>query len=166
MERPKLIESSLQNNLFKNDINQINFKHLAPIDQLPVLNSSSNNNYKTTPDFITICRMSEKELKNVENFSIHNEHGRIDFEGVTDLSNLNLDQIVSIKEKRINVYQNDLDHKPPVGHGLNKPAVVHMFNCYPDGEKDLSLFIASLLKTCEDKGVLYLFNILGEIQKL
>jgi hypothetical protein len=133
-----------------------NKEEIAPLNKLPILNKPG---YKTNPEFRKICRMTLGELEDVENFSIFNEYGRIDFEGVTDLTNLNLDQIVTIDNKRINVYQNgDLDFKPPVGQGLNKPAVIHLYKCYPaDKEKNitdeqLSLYLASLQKICKEKG--------------
>ena len=57
------------------------------------------------------------------------------------------------------MYQNgDLDFKPPVGQGLNKPAVIHLYKCYPDDkeknitDEQLSLYLASLQKICKEKG--------------
>ena len=104
--------------------------------------------------------MTLDELENVEIFSIYNEHGRIDFEGLTNLTNLNLDQIVSIGEKSITVYQNgDLDFKPAIGQGLNKPAVLRLYNCFPGEnaksmtDEEHSLYLASLQKICKDKRV-------------
>ena len=126
---------------------------LASLDKLPILN---NQNYTTTPDFVNICRMSLNELRQVKSFSIFNEHGKIEFEGVTNLIGLNLDQIVTIKEKYIGVYQNEELNKqliPMIGEGLNKPARIHMYNCYADNKNNLLLYIASLQKLCIDKGV-------------
>ena len=130
---------------------------LAPLNKLPIMEKPG---YKTFPDFKDVYRMTLNELENVENFSIYNEWGRIDFEGVTDLTNLNLDQIVTIENKLINVYQNgEIDFKPKIGKGLNKPAILHLFKCFPsESQKDvtdeqLSLYLASLQKICKEKGV-------------
>ena len=130
---------------------------LAPLNKLPIMEKPG---YKTIPDFKDIYRMTLNELENVEKFSIYNEWGRIDFEGVTDLTNLNLDQIVSIENKLINVYQNgDIDFKPKIGKGLNKPATLHLYKCFPSesqkgvSDEQLSLYLASLQKICKEKGV-------------
>jgi hypothetical protein len=132
------------------------FTQLAPLDRLPILTKPG---YKTIPDMRNIYRMTLEELQNVDNFSIFNEYGRIDFKGKTDLTNLNIDQIVNIEEKKITVYQNgDLSYTPDVGKGLNKPAVLRLYNCFPEGKKELtdeqrSLYTASLQKICKEKGV-------------
>lgn len=125
---------------------------LAPLDKLPVLTKPG---YKTIPDFRNICRMTLDEIEHVKNFSIFNDYGRIDFEGETNLTNLNLDQIVNICKNSITVYQNeDLEFKPPAGEGLNKPAVLHLYECFPKGKDDDQIkFLATLQKLCKDKGV-------------
>jgi hypothetical protein len=51
--------------------------------------------------------MSLDELENVENFTIYNDYGEIKFEWLTNLSQLNLDQIISIDENKISVYKNE-----------------------------------------------------------
>jgi hypothetical protein len=148
-ESPSRKESRINNEKKKKK----NKSELAPLDKIPVLTKPG---YKTIPDYRNICRMTLDEIEHVKNFSIYNEYGRIDFEGETNLTNLNLDQIVNISKNSITVYQNeDLEFKPPAGEGLNKPAVLHLNECFPKGkeEDDQIKFLATLQKLCKDKGV-------------
>jgi nuclear pore complex protein Nup98-Nup96 len=60
----------------------------------------------------------------VENFSVGREgYGNICFTSETDVMGLDLDSIVFIVRKAVEVYPDGTD-KPQVGEGLNKPAVV------------------------------------------
>jgi len=52
----------------------------------------------------TILRMNIREILNVENFSVYNNFGKITWPGVTSLINLNLDEIIEIKENSILIY--------------------------------------------------------------
>ena len=47
--------------------------------------------------------MSEKQLKSILNFVIYNEFGKINFEGETDLTYVNLDEIVDISENYVTI---------------------------------------------------------------
>lgn len=79
--------------------------------------------YRTTPSFVEICRMSQGQLENVRNFTIENEHGRVQFLDTTNLVGLNLDKIVSVGHKMVEFYPNESE-KPRVGQGLNKQALI------------------------------------------
>ncbi|XP_071847086.1 nuclear pore complex protein Nup98-Nup96-like isoform X3 [Apostichopus japonicus] len=85
------------------------------------------------------CIPSLKELASitrdghceVENFTIGREgYGSVFFPGVTDISNLNLDEIVYFRRKEITVYPDD-DSKPAEGEGLNKRAEVTLDRTWP-----------------------------------
>jgi hypothetical protein len=65
-------------------------------------------------------------LRKVKNFTIENSFGKIIFDGETDILGLNLDNLVTIKSKCIEVYPEDKD-KPPLGEKLNKPAIMHLY---------------------------------------
>jgi len=56
--------------------------------------------------------MSLMELQRVENFMIKNKHGAIWFQGQTDLSKVDLADIVTIGPMFVEVY-NDERHKTP-----------------------------------------------------
>lgn len=60
----------------------------------------------------------------VENFTVgRTGYGNIFFPGLTDVMNMNLDEIVFFRHKEVIVYPNDAK-KPPLGQGLNKKAQV------------------------------------------
>lgn len=65
----------------------------------------------------------------MENFTIENEHGRITWEGETDLTQVDLAEVVTISHKAFEVYDDKMIlKKPQVGEKLNKEAVVTLFN--------------------------------------
>ncbi|RNA23314.1 nuclear pore complex Nup98-Nup96 isoform X1 [Brachionus plicatilis] len=71
----------------------------------------------------------------VENFAIGRvDYGCITFPGFTNLTNLNLDDIVHIRRKEVHVYPDD-SKKPPVGQGLNKPAEVTLHRIWPSDKQ-------------------------------
>ena len=108
-------------------------KYVDP-ELLPTL---TKNGYKITPDLAKLSKMSLEELKTIEDFIIENEHGKIIFNGLTDVTELNLDKIVQINKKEVLVYpENDVDtSKPEIGIGLNKAATVYLYNCFPQNSK-------------------------------
>jgi nuclear pore complex protein Nup98-Nup96 len=67
----------------------------------------------------------------VENFAIGRiDYGCITFPGMTNLANMNLDEIVQIRRKEVHVYPDD-KNKPPVGQGLNKTAEITLHRIWP-----------------------------------
>ncbi len=61
---------------------------------------------------------------NVENFTIgRTGYGNIFFPGVTNIRNMNFDDIVFFRRKEVIVYPDD-DRKPPLNEGLNRRAQV------------------------------------------
>ncbi|KAM5126356.1 nuclear pore complex protein Nup98-Nup96-like, partial [Mantella aurantiaca] len=57
-------------------------------------------------------------------------YGSIYYDGKIDVSNLDLDEIVHIRNKEVIVYTDDA-HKPPVGEGLNRAAEVTLNEVWP-----------------------------------
>lgn len=70
----------------------------ASEDMIPKI---TKPNYHTEPATVRLCRMSEQELSQVEDFSIENEFGKIIFDGKTDIRGLNLDELINIKSKAV-----------------------------------------------------------------
>jgi hypothetical protein len=67
----------------------------------------------------------------VENFSVGRvDYGCITFHGITNVSNMNIDDIVHIRRKEVHVYPDD-SKKPPVGQGLNKPSEITLHRIWP-----------------------------------
>lgn len=94
----------------------------------------SKAGYSTTPPMEALASMDEASLRAVHGFSVQNAHGKVTWEGPTDVRGLDLDRLVEIKKKVVAVYPEDEDAaqgheslKPPEGHGLNKPATITLF---------------------------------------
>lgn len=57
--------------------------------------------YETNPPFKNILKMKMEQIKNLENFSIENKYGKIEFKEKVDLTFQNLDQIINISENSV-----------------------------------------------------------------
>ena len=84
--------------------------------------------YKCNPSIEEMKRMSDRELQQIENFTIENEHGKVEFDGKTDVRGLDIDDIVFIQPGMIEVYPIE-ESKPRRGEKLNKPSTLTLYNC-------------------------------------
>ena len=91
--------------------------------------------------------MTEDQLQSVESFAIKNEFGKATFDGKTDITGLNLDELVNITYGGIDVYPESVK-PPPLGQKLNKPAFLQFFNLKPPHDMDTELFIERLKGNC------------------
>ncbi|XP_022108489.1 nuclear pore complex protein Nup98-Nup96-like isoform X2 [Acanthaster planci] len=81
-------------------------------------------------DMVEIAEDGEVRLY-VEDLTIGRVgYGSVFFPGVTNLANMNLDEIVHFRRKEITVYPDDT-HKPSVGERLNKKAEVTLDRTWP-----------------------------------
>ena len=88
--------------------------------------------YFTIPSMQELAAMTDaKGDCMVENFSIGRvDYGCITFPGMTNLANMNLDEIVHIRRKEVHIYP-DETKKPQVGQGLNKTAEITLHRIWP-----------------------------------
>ena len=130
---------------------------LAPVEKLPIL---TNTEYKINPDLKAISRMTLEELEQIDNFSISNKNGKIEFEETIDLTGVNLDQIVNILPGRVELYKNNnISFLPQPGKGLNKKAVIHLYNISDNDDVENELSLQYLQeKTKEINGEFKSFN--------
>lgn len=87
--------------------------------------------YTTEPSYLEMCRMSENELASVANFTIWNQHGEVGFKGRSDIRGLNLEKIIRIEKKSIEVFPSthfSANSIPQRGLGLNRAAVLKFKN--------------------------------------
>ncbi|XP_069825440.1 nuclear pore complex protein Nup98-Nup96 isoform X2 [Dendropsophus ebraccatus] len=96
--------------------------------------------YYTIPSMEELAKMTDEEGKCVvDGFTIGRRgYGSIYFEGLVDLTNLNLDEIVHVRNKEVIVYTDD-GNKPPVGEGLNRAAEVTLNEVWPIDKTTRSL---------------------------
>eukprot|EP00347_Sterkiella_histriomuscorum_P012284 403369179 len=107
--------------------------------------------YQISPDMSDLSRMTLMQLQRVPDFTISNQHGSITFEGETDLTQVDLEDVVTISKRAVEVYGDDQAHlsdkasenvqsdgtnrlsmrrsgKPPLGEKLNKKAVITLYD--------------------------------------
>ena len=108
---------------------------LAPENLIPI---ATRQDYRITPTIPVLSRMSEYELKRVQDFKVENQFGSIQWMGKTDVSGLNIDELVTITKKQAEVYPIEIEErglKPPVGQKLNKPSIITLdHNTLKDNE--------------------------------
>ncbi|CAH8631056.1 unnamed protein product [Dicrocoelium dendriticum] len=113
--------------------------HKSPRDTASSVDSVPPNGVKLTkPGYYTLP--TPEELSSmidadgrciVEDFVIGRRHyGHILFPGDTDVTGLDLDDIVHIRRREVVIYPDDVK-KPPVGFGLNKRAEVCLESIWP-----------------------------------
>jgi hypothetical protein len=134
--RPQISSSDAESSPTKTRLIKPTFvRHLAPEpqqeyetcgDACPKLAPSlTREGYFSCPSVLDMSRMSEAQLKQIDNFEICRQgFGSIMWPGVTDVRGVDLDQLVSIGEGTITVFPHD--SMPPVGTGLNKSAVISL----------------------------------------
>ncbi|MEL6802453.1 MAG: hypothetical protein AAFO91_01570 [Bacteroidota bacterium] len=116
-------------------------RYFADTRVIPVLERAD---YQCKPSIVQLSRMTETELEAVEKFEISNQHGKIVFESPVDLRSANLDQIVKIEHKFVEVYGKDSGPKPPVGSGLNVSAMVTYYGYRRKEHVPIEKFIKTL----------------------
>ena len=120
---------------------------LASFEELPKLHRPG---YKMKPSIIELARKTKSELQKVPNFTVENENGKIVFEGETDVTGLDIDKILEIGNRVVVVYPDDSElNKPQQGKGLNKPAIIHLYNCKPRKPYEYEAFKKKLKEVCE-----------------
>ncbi|CAH8256461.1 unnamed protein product [Arabidopsis lyrata] len=101
----------------------------ADIESLmPKLHHSEYFTEPRIPELAAKERVEPGYCKRVKDFVVGRHGcGSIKFLGETDVCKLDLEMVVQFKNREVNVYM-DESKKPPVGQGLNKPAVVTLLN--------------------------------------
>ncbi|XP_006825402.1 nuclear pore complex protein Nup98-Nup96-like [Saccoglossus kowalevskii] len=88
--------------------------------------------YYTIPGMAELAELLNNGDCFVEDFAVGREgYGSVFFPGLTNVANLNLDEIVHIRRKEITLYP-DENTKPVTGHGLNKKAEVTLDCTWPN----------------------------------
>lgn len=91
----------------------------------------SKPGYTSNPSLAEMRASSVEALRAVKDFTVGCEGvGSVRFLGETDVRKLAIDDLVIFHSKEIEVYP-DESKKPPVGHELNKPAVITLQKCFP-----------------------------------
>ena len=163
-EKEKLsLSQNIKNNNQKKDlIKDQEEQILCPTNKLPIL---KREGYFMNPDEYTISRMTLKEIKNVENFCLFNENGKIEFEGKVSLYGANLDKLFNIEHEFIEYEKGEWCHSPR-GQNFNVPAVITFYNVQSNidtsNDNEKKMFIEMLKIKCQKylnaKFISYDFN--------
>ena len=89
--------------------------------------------YVCEPSFAELEKMTGSRLERVENFKVSNSFGSVLFLGETDLTSVDLADVITITQGVCEVYDDERhsDDKPAVGKKLNKPAIITLKNMKP-----------------------------------
>ncbi|XP_040385271.1 nuclear pore complex protein NUP98A [Oryza brachyantha] len=120
--------------------------------------------YYTEPSLEELAAKERAEpgyCSHVRDFAVgRHGYGSIQFIGETDVRGLDLESIVEFNNREVIVYKDD-SQKPPVGEGLNKPAVVTLMNIQCMNKKTGDLYTEGprvdkykemLVKKAEEQG--------------
>ena len=137
-----------------------NEKDIAPVgypERIPPKENHRENSYslkrliegleagtQISPSYEEICSLYEKGSRVIGNFSVSNSHGIIEWEGMTDVSDICLSEIVKISNYSVEIYPDD-KNKPKWGCKLNKSALITLLNI----EKKLTQNQKKLLESLE-----------------
>ena len=113
---------------------------------------------ETSPSINTILNSRNYNILKIDNFSVFNEFGRIDFLSPVDLRDQDIERAISIKHKKIEVYPDAFYreglNKPRYGDKMNQNARLTFYNFFNQNQlknntkEDL---IKNLGKKCQDK---------------
>ena len=147
---PKFAKMNINKEKFEKTTETAPIKHIKIDENTPKAHSPilTKTGYKTTPSLSTLQAMSIEEIKNVNNFSIENQYGIISYKTFTNLTGLNLDQTVTIEKGMVSLFKSNNTYTP-VGKGLNKPAIITLFDCKPKKPVPYDEFVKVLRALCE-----------------
>jgi hypothetical protein len=105
-------------------------------DLSPSLGELTGLGYATTPSGRELALMSERQLAAVHDFAVTRAgHGAISWPGDTDVRRMRLERTLRIEDGDIRVYGlavEGAEPRPQPGTGLNKRAVISVFNITPE----------------------------------
>ena len=105
-------------------------------DLIPKL---TKEGYVMKPSAEELSQMSAADLAAVPNFVIERiGYGSVAWDGAVDVRGIDLDSVVSIEKKAVEVYHQEEEsgNKPPVGTKLNRPAIITLHEVYPKSGSD------------------------------
>ena len=94
---------------------------------------------KVTPSIEEMKLMGLSELKNIQNLTLENDYGKIEYEGPTNVVEVNFDQFISFTNKQFISFPNGENSSD---QRLNKPAFITLYNISPrknPGKVEISL---------------------------
>ena len=133
-----------------NESQKENKNMLCPKDKLPILTKPG---YHMNPNEYKISRMTIDEIKNVKEFEIYNENGKIHFDIPVSLYEVNFDILFNINHDLIEYEKGEWCHSPR-GKNFNIPATITLYNIKPNNNNISNTnikeqFVQSLKEKCK-----------------
>ncbi|EAR85114.2 nucleoporin, putative (macronuclear) [Tetrahymena thermophila SB210] len=128
-------------------------------DRYPFMNTSD---YIINPPLEELQTYSLKELKNVHNFSVEGHYGKLEWQEPVDLTDLDIDKTIYIRDQQIQVYpevEYASKYKPKVGEGINNKCMITYKNAssiqrkIKSGELNLQTVIKCIKKQSDEQNV-------------
>ncbi|KAL4440760.1 hypothetical protein ABPG74_013741 [Tetrahymena malaccensis] len=128
-------------------------------DRYPFMNTSD---YIISPPLEELQTYSLKELKNVHNFSVEGNFGKLEWQEPVDLTDLDIDKTIYIRDQQIQVYpevEYASKYKPKVGEGINNKCMITYKNAssiqrkIKSGELNLQTVIKCIKKQSDEQNV-------------
>jgi len=124
-------------------------KILCPKEKLPIL---KRKGYNMIPNECVIARMSIDEIKNVKNFAIYNENGKIEFDKNVSIFGVNFDKLFNIEHDLIEYEKGEWCHSQR-GTNFNIPATITLYNIHSkiniSNNNEKMLFLEFLKNKCQ-----------------
>jgi len=132
-------------------------KHFRKSASLPRI---EDPDYYTMPSYSLLKNRSSLDihyLERVANFTVgHREHGSVKFLGYTDVRGLDITDIVRFATGALEMYGRKTP-LPPIGKGLNKPAIVTLLNVHPRKDhQSITKFTSYLRSVTEGQGATFI----------
>jgi hypothetical protein len=102
--------------------------------------------YKCKPSLKEMSQMTEEEISALPHFEISNMSGKIEFDGPIDVRGLNLDKIVYLNDRSVEIYRvcDFENNMPSAGTELNRPCVITFFRLIKVPIKDIGAFVTKI----------------------
>ena len=110
-------------------ITEVNFPKIGIRTMAPDYPRLGKAGYYTVPDMSEIHKMSREQLRSVEDFTVGRRGaGKLVFLGATDVTGLNIDELLCIEKECVEIVQQADSSK---SDRLNKPALLYFEEVFP-----------------------------------
>jgi len=110
--------------------------------------------YFTDPPYDLMQQMTESELQAVCGLTVGRVgFGKIHWDGMMDVRNMDFDFLIEIEEKQVGVYEKvPPEERPDVGNGLNRPATITLCDVFVPKDADPVKFKEKVKKRTQKMG--------------
>eukprot|EP01117_Protostelium_nocturnum_P007921 TRINITY_DN2830_c0_g1_i2.p1 TRINITY_DN2830_c0_g1~~TRINITY_DN2830_c0_g1_i2.p1 ORF type:complete len:931 (+),score=287.12 TRINITY_DN2830_c0_g1_i2:104-2896(+) len=161
---PRKVSSPVRNNYVSDDLETSTISSSSLVKPNPTRKSPDefvDMPYLTDKEYYTVPGLEDlrnRNLSEVVDFSIGKYNvGCVRFLRPVDITGLDLNRIVIFSQSSLTIYPDD-DNKPPLGEGLNQPAVIILENVFPSDKtaKSLAKYEEKLIRSNKKHGARFI----------